>query len=151
MSTTSGTSGTSGSSGTNGTTGTNGTNGTSNKTNTKAKNGNTIDKDMFLKLMVAQLRYQDPTSPADTSQFLAQTAQFTMVESLNNAATYQQQQLLVGASSMIGKTVTYTAEDQTTVTGVVTAASLSDSTTTLRVGNTDVPLSSVREVHSTTS
>ena len=48
---------------------------TSKSSDTKAKND--IDKDMFLKLMVTQLKYQDPLNPADPDEFLAQTAQFT--------------------------------------------------------------------------
>jgi flagellar basal-body rod modification protein FlgD len=43
---------------------------------------NKSDKDMFLKLLVAQMKYQDPTKPTDASAFLAQTAQFTLVEKL---------------------------------------------------------------------
>ena len=43
-------------------------------------------KDMFLKLLVAQLKYQNPMEPVDSSQFMAQTAQFTMVEKLQAMA-----------------------------------------------------------------
>src|SRR5260221_2940410 len=72
--------------------------------------GGDIGKDTFLKLLVAQLKYQDPMSPADSTQFLAQTAQFTMVEKLssieseikNNAASNE----VLEAGSMIGKNVT---------------------------------------------
>ena len=52
-------------------------------TSTESKSKTEVDKDMFLKLLVAQLKYQDPTKPADTTQFLAQTAQFTVVEKLS--------------------------------------------------------------------
>ena len=40
------------------------------------------DKDMFLQLLVAQMRYQDPMNPTDSSEFLAQTAQFTALEKM---------------------------------------------------------------------
>ena len=43
-------------------------------------------QDTFLKLLVAQLKYQDPTKPADSSQFMAQTAQFTSLEKLTEMA-----------------------------------------------------------------
>ncbi len=46
---------------------------------------NELDKDAFLKLLVAQLRYQDPTAPMDTSAFMAQTSQLTSVEKLERA------------------------------------------------------------------
>ena len=35
------------------------------------------NKDMFLKLLVAQMRYQDPNNPASTTEFMSQTATFT--------------------------------------------------------------------------
>ena len=43
-------------------------------------------KEMFLQLMVAQLRYQDPMNPADSSEFLAQNAQFTALEKMQEVA-----------------------------------------------------------------
>ncbi len=85
---------------------------------TSTPNATTPDqfgKDTFLKLLVAQLKYQNPMSPADGTQFLAQTAQFTMVEKLNeislsvkaNAAANE----VLEASSMIGKRVTVATND----------------------------------------
>lgn len=38
------------------------------------------DKNTFLKLLVAQLKYQDPLNPADGTQFVTQLAQFTSLE-----------------------------------------------------------------------
>ena len=112
-----------------------------------------LGKDTFLKLLVAQMKYQDPSKPANGTEFLAQTAQFTMVEKLSDLATGQHDllaaQLMLGASSMVGRTVTYTGADGTEATGTVTSATLSGSSPTLRVGSTDVPLSSVREVRNT--
>ena len=68
-------------------------------------------KDTFLKLLVAQLKYQNPLQPTDSSEFLAQTAQFTMVEKLEeiekqnkNAASANQ---VLAAATMIGKSVTW--------------------------------------------
>ena len=114
---------------------------------------NNMDKDLFLKLLVAQLKYQDPSNPADPTQFMAQTAQFTMVEKLNEVAAAQQQlvsaQLMLGATSLVGRTVTYPGPDGVERTGVVTSATISGSNPTVKVGNTDVPLSSVREVRTT--
>jgi len=39
-----------------------------------------VTKQMFLQLLVTQIRYQDPLNPADGTQFLTQLAQFTNVE-----------------------------------------------------------------------
>src|SRR5688572_6367470 len=111
-----------------------------------AKSKNQMDKDLFLRLLVAQLKFQDPSRPTDTSQFLSQTAQFTMVEKLEEVAKQQQEliaaQLMNSATGLIGKTVTYTGADGKEATGVVTATTIG-SDPHLKVGNTDVALSSV--------
>jgi flagellar basal-body rod modification protein FlgD len=112
----------------------------------------TLDGDAFLKLLVAQLKYQDPSHPTDSAQFMAQTAQFTQVQTLQKLADGQQQmlsvQLMQSASAMVGRTVTYTKSDGTEGTGVVSAATVGTTSPTLRVGTTDVPLSSVTKVAS---
>ena len=129
---------------------------TTTSTTTTAKKSNELDKDAFLKLLVAQLKYQDPSKPVDSSQFIDQTAQFTSVEKLTEIATGQ---MMLSASNMVGRTVTYSTDtdgkpaaassDGTKVTGVVTSATIMGSTPTIRVGDTDVPLSSVREIATT--
>jgi flagellar basal-body rod modification protein FlgD len=100
-----------------------------------------------MKLLVAQLKYQDPSNPADSTQFMAQTAQFSQVEKLGQIANMLQSQQLIGASNLVGKTVTYQDANGASQTGVVTSAKLNgDSEPTLMVGNTDVQLSKVTEV-----
>ena len=118
------------------------------KTTTDAGASKSVaDQDTFLKLLVAQLKYQDPSNPADSTQFLAQTAQFTQVEKLGQIADMMQAQQLIGASALVGRTVTYQDANGMTQTGVVTKTKLNgDSEPTLVVGNTDVQLSKVTEV-----
>ena len=115
---------------------------------------NELGQDAFLKLLVAQLKYQDPSNPADGTQFLTQTATFTQVEKLDQLVKEQQNLLVsqnvLSASSLIGKTITYPGPDGDTHTGVVTSTTISGSNPTLRVGDMDVPLSSVTEVRNTT-
>jgi flagellar basal-body rod modification protein FlgD len=114
-----------------------------------------LGKDAFFKLLVAQLKYQDPSKPADSTEFLAQTAQFTMVEKLTDMADSQQKllsgQLMLGASNLVGKTITYVDTDGREVAGLVSSAKFTGSTPVLKVGNTDVPLSSVKEVRSSSA
>ena len=107
-------------------------------------------KDTFLKLLVAQLRYQDPTNPTDGAEFLAQTAQFTVVEKLEELAKTNTELLaaerLSTATSMIGRSVEYTSTEGTEATGVVTASRIGPLGPQLAIGNDEIPLSSVTAV-----
>ncbi|GGK18108.1 flagellar basal body rod modification protein FlgD [Pilimelia terevasa] len=113
--------------------------------------GNSLGQDAFLKLLVAQLRYQDPTSPSDGAQFLAQTAQFTQVEKLNELAKSQASMLsaqtMLSASNMVGRTVTYTDSEGVTATGKVVSASVNGTNPSVKIGDVNVPLSSITTVH----
>jgi flagellar basal-body rod modification protein FlgD len=108
-------------------------------------------KDTFLKLLVAQLRYQNPLEPQDGSQFLAQTAQFTMVEKLTALEEETKSQAssnqVIAASTMIGHEIKYRDANDVDQTGVVTSVKLTADGPQLRVGTTDVPLAQVEEVH----
>jgi flagellar basal-body rod modification protein FlgD len=112
-----------------------------------------LGKDAFLKLLIAQLKYQDPSKPVDSSQFMAQTAAFTQVEKLqamaaDSSASLALQQGLA-ASSLVGRTVSYVDANGVTQTGVVTSASFGGSGSAepvVHLGSATVPLSSVIEV-----
>ncbi len=78
----------------------------------------------FLELLVAQLKNQDPTNPADPTQFMTEIAQLTAVQSQTSLAAEEQ---TVAADSMIGLTVTGAGSSGTTLTGQVTGVLLSSS------------------------
>lgn len=104
---------------------------------------NGLGKDAFLKLLVAQLRYQDPMNPADGAEFMSQTAQFTMVEKLEELTASQRES---GAAGLIGREVTFANSEGKPETGVVTGFRASASGPLLRVGDQEVPYSSISEV-----
>lgn len=52
-----------------------------------AKGNDAMDKNAFLKLLVTQLQNQDPLQPADNTAFVAQLAQFSSLEGINNLNT----------------------------------------------------------------
>ena len=91
----------------------------------------------------------------DNTEFLSQTAQFTTGEKLTELAEVEQSllkaQLQLGASNLIGKTVVYTGSDGKELSGVVTAAVFSGTSPTLRVGDTDVAFTAVKEVRNPAS
>lgn len=121
----------------------------SSTTATKTSNS-TIDKDTFLKLLVAQLKYQDPSSPADTSQFISQTATFSQVETMQeiseqNAKLLSTSQLST-AGSLVGREVSFHASDGSTTSGTVGSVKVSTDGLTLLVGTVQVPLSDVMSV-----
>lgn len=62
------------------------------KNNEKLKN-KTVGKDGFLKLMMTQLKHQDPLSPMNNKDFIAQMAQFSSVEQLKSIATNSEKSL----------------------------------------------------------
>lgn len=76
----------------------------------KARNVNkALDKDAFLKLLVTQLRYQDPTKPMDDTSFIAEMAQFSSLEQMQNMNKTMEANsnfaTLAQASGFIGKQV----------------------------------------------
>lgn len=114
---------------------------------------NSLDKDAFLKLLVAQLKYQDPSSPADSSQFMAQTAQFTQLEAIQTMQKDIAKMTIASQSStslgMIGKSIVANGANtgDADITGTVTSVRLGTDGPVLKVGDMDVPLSSVKEVN----
>ena len=53
----------------------------------EAKAKDPLSRDAFLGLLVTQLQHQDPTEPMDNSQFIAQLAQFSSLEQLQQLNT----------------------------------------------------------------
>lgn len=109
-----------------------------------------LGKDAFLKLLVAQLRYQDPLKPSDPGDFMAQTAQFTSVEKLEELAKLgtagARAQALSASGTLIGRTVSWFAADGTTRSGLVTAALPSADGASLVVGAETVPLDGITRI-----
>ena len=87
-----------------------------------AQSSSSVDYDAFLKLLVAQMKNQDPTAPMDSSEYIAQLASFSNVEQSVKANARLDAllaaQALAQADGIIGRTVT--SEDGT-ITGEVTA------------------------------
>ena len=63
---------------------------------------NDMDKDAFLQLLVAQMKYQDPLEPTSNTEYISQYAQFSQVESMTNMAASMD---LQRACSLVGEEV----------------------------------------------
>ena len=111
-----------------------------------------LNQEDFLTLMITQLKNQDPMNPTDSSQFLAQTAQFTSLEKLDAVAQQTAQaltaQMAFGASGLVGRSVTYTGSEGTEQTGVVDSVRFTPTGPVLGIGGAEVTLGDVVTVAS---
>ncbi|MEX5574594.1 flagellar hook assembly protein FlgD [Pseudomonas lijiangensis] len=79
---------------------------------TATNSSEALGKDAFLQLLVTQMKNQNPLDPQDNTQFVAQLAQFSSLESMQNltstvdsiATSYKSSQALQ-ASSLVGRSV----------------------------------------------
>ena len=116
-----------------------------------------LGKDEFLKLLTTELRNQDPLQPMDNKDFVAQMAQFSSLEQMNNVANSMdelknslmgiyQQSLLTQGAALIGKNVTGIDPDGATINGIVEAVKWLDGNPQLQIGDKLLDLSLVTEV-----
>ena len=82
--------------------------------------GDELSQVDFMKLIIAQMRNQNPLEPQKDSDFMAQMAQFESLNQMRTMATgmkvLQGMQELTSASGMLGRTVTGKQVDATSVT-----------------------------------
>lgn len=107
-----------------------------------------LGKDEFLNLLVTQLQYQDPLNPQDDTQFIAQMAQFSALEQMQNLNTSFSS---TKAFELIGKNVTATLKEDDsgetkTITGEVTSVKMQSGKAYVIVKDREVPVENVQEV-----
>ncbi len=110
-----------------------------------------LGKEDFLKLLVAQLRNQDPMKPMDDSQFLAQMAQFSSLERMqaldDQMSMLLQVEQLGQANGLIGKLVeAASSEAGKTIKGTVDSVRMVDGSPVLSIGGQSVKLEEVLSV-----
>lgn len=76
---------------------------------TNEKGNSNLDKDAFLQLLTAEMQYQDPLEPTSNTEYIAQFATFSQVESLTNMEKSMQ---LQGTYDLVGKDVIMKVTDK---------------------------------------
>ena len=103
-----------------------------------------MDSEMFMNLLVTQLKNQDPSSPMDTNAMMAQTTQLAMMEQVTAQTTTANEgfslQMRTAASNMVGREVSYTGADGKEVRGTATSVSFADAVPTVTVGGKPIAL-----------
>ncbi|MDN5363882.1 MAG: flagellar basal-body rod modification protein FlgD [Eubacteriales bacterium] len=108
---------------------------------------NELGKDEFLRLLVTQLRYQDPLQPTNDREFIAQLAQFSALEQMQNIYRVS---LMGQAVTLIGKTVEAEASGssgtQEVIRGTVTAVNFAGSKIKVLVGEREIEINEIKRV-----
>ena len=136
------------------TSGVNSTTSTSQATTRTQTSKANSDKSDFMKLLVAELQYQDPMNPTTDREYIGQLAQFQTLDLMQKlsdtmSAMADMQQLGQGAA-LIGKTIEAKQDgSEELVTGVVTEVGIESGVAILRIGDTTVPLHNVIRVTET--
>jgi Flagellar hook capping protein len=116
---------------------------TSNSTSSTSKSdSNTLDMDDFIKLLVAQLQNQDMYNTTDTTEFMSQMAQYSMVQAVNDLIS---QSAVASSFNLIGKGVTISSDSQT-IMGVVDGVTLQNNTAKVVVNGNAYSMDDVKEV-----
>jgi flagellar basal-body rod modification protein FlgD len=115
-------------------------------TNKTAPTG--YDKDAFMQILVAQMKYQDPMEPTSNTEYINQYATFTQVEQLSNMANAMS---LSRASEMVGKTVVVSQTNPDTgktteVEGTVDFVTYSGNKAYLSINGTNYSIDDVSQV-----
>ncbi|ROR33443.1 flagellar basal-body rod modification protein FlgD [Curtobacterium sp. JUb34] len=122
--------------------------------NSTAKKSQTMDSEVFMKLLVTQLQNQDPSSPMDTNQMISQQTQLAMMEQITNQTTTGNEnfslQMRIAAANLVGKQVSYTdAATGTAVAGTASAVSYANSVPTVTVNGKEVALDVISGITTT--
>lgn len=100
-------------------------------------------KDMFMKLLVAQMKYQNPLEPTDNTEYLKEMASFTQVEAIEDMSSSFEK---MSGNSLVGSVATATDDNGVAHTGKVEYTFKKDGSTWLHIGDDDYALDNVTGV-----
>lgn len=113
-----------------------------------------MGKDEFLQILVTQLKNQDPTQPMQDREFIAQMAQFSMLEQMSNLNQTMQQYMkkqkdVSDYSDMIDKKVSWINEEtKETVSGIVKGVVLKEDRFYYQIDKQEIPVETIISVES---
>lgn len=106
-----------------------------------------LDSEVFLKLLVTQLANQDPSSPMNTNEMIAQTTQLASMEQLTQLTSTTTESFALSmrqtAAALIGREATYTDADGEEQRGVVTSVSFAGAVPKVTIGADSILLDAV--------
>ncbi|MDJ0316651.1 flagellar hook capping FlgD N-terminal domain-containing protein [Arthrobacter antibioticus] len=112
-----------------------------------------MDSEVFMNLLVAQLRHQDPSSPMDTNEMISQTTQLATMEKLTNmdktATESFSLQMRTAAAALIGEQVSWQDADGTAHSGIASSVSFINAVPQVSVGGKMIPLDHISGITST--
>jgi flagellar basal-body rod modification protein FlgD len=109
----------------------------------------TLGQEDFFELLATQLANQDPLSPMENTEYIAQMASFNTLESMNSLASsfsaFSAQQGFMTVQSVLGRQVTVQDGDNE-VSGLATAVHVSNGKTQITIDGTDYPAANILRV-----
>jgi len=113
----------------------------------KKETSNDLDKDAFLQLLVAQMQYQDPLNPGDSTQYMSQLAQYSSLEAtMNISDTLEKGNGLNLVGQYVIMNTTDAAGNKQVVSGLVQYATVKDGEVLLSINDQYYPASDLDSV-----
>ena len=126
---------------------------TFNSASSAAAPGSSSQQVDFMKLLMAQMKNQDPMSPTSAKDYVAQMAQFSSVQGITqlnqSISSLLSLQGLTQGVGLIGKTVSYTNAAGKTASGTVGSLAMVGGQPQLVINNTNVSMSQIQSIQAT--
>jgi len=111
--------------------------------NAITKASGTLDQNDFLKLLVAQMQFQDPLNPKSNTDMAAQMAQFT---ALQQSTEMSSSLSMLQANGLIGSNVKVQIDSNTSTSGLVTGVTMDKGVPMVTVGGTNYKVSQITSI-----